>query len=282
MGCQEGGDLKDFFRGKYIQDIGAEEVERHKAKRRAEISEFTSRQITPATVNREVACLKTLFNKAAEWGRIEKSPIQRVKKFREPNLKERILSRDEARRLIAEAAPHIKPILVLARNTGMRKAEILSLKWENADFIKGFILIEESKSGKSRTIPMNALVFETLRGMEKHFDYIFFNPRTHGHVQDIKTGFKAACRRAKIKELMIHDLRHTAATWMVGAGVDLVTVSKILGHSSIQMTMRYAHPTPENMRLAVSKLAKMLSADRIQEISIPTMGSEEYYPRHNN
>jgi integrase len=273
--------LKAFFRRKDLQDVGAEDVERYKAQRRAEISEATGRQIAPATVNRETACLKTLFNKAVEWGRIETNPAQRVKKFREASAKERVLSRDEARRLIAQAALRIKPVLILALNTGMRKGEILSLKWKDIDFIKGFILISESKAGKSRTIPMNGPVFETLRGMEECSDYVFFNPGTQAHVQDIKTGFKAACRRAKIKELRVHDLRHTAASWMVEAGVDLVTVSKILGHSSIQMTMRYAHPTPENMRRAVEKLAGITDQTRqkvdMVEIRKPATYSKLYH-----
>ena len=75
-------------------------------------------------------------------------------------------------------------------------------------------------------------------------------------LKDIRTAFKNACKRAGIKNLRIHDLRHTVATRLVLAGVDLATVSKLLGHSSIQMTMRYAHPTPEALKSAVSKLNK--------------------------
>ena len=73
-------------------------------------------------------------------------------------------------------------------------------------------------------------------------------------LKDIRTAFKNACDRAGIKNLRFHDLRHTFATRLVLAGVDLATVSKLLGHSSIQMTMRYAHPTPEALKSAVSKL----------------------------
>ena len=75
-------------------------------------------------------------------------------------------------------------------------------------------------------------------------------------LKDIRTAFKNACTRAGIKNLRFHDLRHTFATRLVLAGVDLATVSKLLGHSSIQMTMRYAHPTPEALKNAVSKLNK--------------------------
>ena len=79
-------------------------------------------------------------------------------------------------------------------------------------------------------------------------------------MKNIYTAFKNACERANIKNLRLHDLRHTTATWMIEAGIDLATVSKILGHSSIQMTMRYVHPTPENMQRAVDVLGEMFNS----------------------
>ena len=247
--------LKEFFKGETLQSLGPEKIERFKAKRKAEVS--------PATVNRELACLKTMFNKAVEWGRTEKNPAAKVKKFRENNARERILSPEEARRLIECAAPTIRPVLIIALNTGMRRTEILSLKWRDVDFAKSFILIEDSKSGRSRKVPMNEFVYRTLKELPRTSDeHIFFNPETNDHIKDIKTSFRAACQRAEIRGVRLHDLRHTAASKMIEAGADLVTVSKILGHASIQMTMRYAHPTPENMRLAVEKLAGILDPTR--------------------
>ena len=246
--------LGPFFKGKTIQDIGPELIERYKAKRKTEVS--------PATVNRDLAFLKTMFNKAVEWGRLESSPVKNVKKFKEPNSKERILCPDEMKRLIDAANNHLEPILIIALNTGMRRGEILSLKWENIDLSKRCIHLEDSKSGKSRDIPMNGLVIEVLSVIAQNSEYVFPNPRTGGPIEDVKTAFKTACERAKIKGLRFHDLRHTAATRMVEAMVDLVTVSKILGHSSIQMTMRYAHPTPENMRRAVERLGEFYEQTR--------------------
>jgi len=246
--------LKLFFKGDGLEDIGPEKVERYKANRKMEVS--------PATVNRELACLKTLFSKAVEWGRIEKNTVRTVKKFKEDNARERILSADEALRLIEAAAPSIRPILIIALNTGMRKNEILSLKWENVDFLRGYILIEKSKSGKPRKVPMNGAVSSALMGIPHVAEFVFYNPETKKAIQDIKTAFAAACRRAEISGLRLHDLRHTAATKMIEAGVDIVTVSKILGHASIQMTMRYAHPTPENMKRAVERLAEILDPSR--------------------
>lgn len=261
--------LKPFFKDQLLQGIGPEDIERYKAKRGAEVS--------AATINREVSFLKTLFNKAVEWGRLEMSPALKVKKLREPNYKERILTQDEAGILLDMASPQVKPVLVLALNTGMRRGEILGLRWENIDFHKGFIFIEDSKNGRSRNVPMNGLVFGTLKKLPRRSEFVFFNAETRSHIKDVKTAFKGACRRSKIKGLRFHDLRHTSASWMVEGGVDLVTVSKILGHSSIQMTMRYAHPTPENMKLAVEKLGEILDSKRKKTDTVEIQKSIDYF-----
>lgn len=263
--------LKGFFKGETLQSVGPEMVERYKAKRRTEVS--------PATVNRGLSCLRTLFNKAVEWGRLETSPLRTVKKLKEPGGRERILCAEEAARLIKAAASCIRPVLIVALNTGMRRNEILSLKWKNVDLARAYLLIEESKSGRPRKIPMNAAVIEALRALPRDSEFVFYNPETRGHIQDVKTAFKKACRLAKkdpadekdpgIEGLRFHDLRHTAASKMIEAGVDLVTVSKILGHASIQMTMRYAHPTPDNMKLAVNRLAEILDPSNQKVVTVP-------------
>ena len=170
------------------------------------------------------------------------------------------------------AAPGIKPVLIVALNTGMRRTEILSLNWRDVNFAKSFILIENSKNGKARKVPMNDFVYKTLKEIPRlSSEHVFFNPETNDHVKDVKTAFHAACRRAEIKGVRFHDLRHTAASKMIEAGADLVTVSKILGHSSIQMTMRYAHPTPENMKRAVERLREQLDpmAKNDSAITVP-------------
>ena len=277
--------LKRYFQGKNLQDIGPEQVERFKAKRKTDTVErfkaTVRTPLSPATINRELACLKTMFNKAVEWGKIEKNLIQAVKKFKENNPRERILTADEARRLIENASESIRPVLIVALNTGMRRNEILGLKWPNVDLVRNYIFIENSKSGLSRKVPMNSAVSGAFLGLPHVSDFVFFNPETKAAVKDIKTAFKAACRRAKkdpndendpgIVGLRLHDLRHTAASKMIEAGVDLATVSKILGHASIQMTMRYAHPTPENMRRAVDRLGDILDTTRqkVDTVEIP-------------
>jgi integrase len=276
--------LKSFFKGETLQSIGPEMIERYKAKRRTEVS--------PASVNRGLSCLRTMFNKAVEWGRLETSPLRTIKKLKEPQGRERILSAEEARRLLDCASDAIRPVLVVALNTGMRRSEILSLKWSNVDLTRGYIFIEDSKSGKSRKIPMNAAVMEAFLRLPHEAEFVFLNSGTGEHVKDIKTAFHAACRRAKkdpndeedpgIVGLRFHDLRHTAASKMIEAGVDLVTVSKILGHASITMTMRYAHPTPENMRRAVERLGEILDPTRqkVDTVKVPRPASVTYGARY--
>jgi len=178
-------------------------------------------------------------------------------------VRERILSPEEARRLIECACPSIRPILIVALNTGMRRNEILSLKWADIDFVRGFILILDSKSGRSRKVPMNASAREALGFLPQSSpELVFFNAETKTNIKDLKTAFKSACQRAEIGKVRLHDLRHTAASKMIEAGADLATVSKILGHASIQMTMRYTHPTPENMQRAIERLGEILDQTR--------------------
>jgi len=253
--------LKEFFKSKNLSEITPDLIEKYRLKRRAD-------GVSPSTINRELACLKTCFSKAVEWEKAERNPAAKIKKFHEPNAKERILTVEEMKRLLDAASPEIRPVLIIALNTGMRRGEILSLRWRDVDFVKGFILIEDSKSGRSRKVPMNGLVFETLRTMNRDREFVFENPETKTNVKDVKTAFKGACRRAEIKGVRFHDLRHTTASRMIEAGVDLVTVSKVLGHTTIQMTMRYCHPTPENMKNAVDKLSEVFKESGHKEDTI--------------
>jgi integrase len=119
---------------------------------------------------------------------------------------------------------------------------------------------------------MSSLVFETLDGLRSGAasEYVFSKPGKRP-LHDVRGSFKAACDDAEIKGVRIHDLRHTALWRMVKAGADLVTVSKIAGHSSIQMTMRYCHPMEEDMRLAVERLGEIIAGSRqkVDMVSIP-------------
>lgn len=153
-------------------------------------------------------------------------------------------------------------MITLDLNTGMRKNEIFSLKWNDVDFAVNYIYVKETKSNIMRKIPMNSVVKYTLKGIERESDFVFTSPKTGKQFTGTLHSFYTAREKARIPDVRFHDLRHTAATLMVMGGVDLVTVSQILGHSDIKMTMSYAHPTPENKRLVVDVLGSVFEPEK--------------------
>jgi len=239
--------LEEFFGNRWLFRIDAGQVEKYKAKRKNEVS--------PASVNRELSCLSAMFREAKKAKIVDENPVREVKKFQERKLDMHILSEEEGRRLIDAANKRLRPIMVIALNTGMRRGEIFNLRWKDIDFDGNCISIKESKSNTPREVPMNFEVIEALREIKRtNKEFIFYNARTKKPITTVWKAFKSACDKAKIKDLRFHDLRHTAATHMIMSGIDIVTVAEILGHSDIKMTMRYAHPTPENKRKATDAL----------------------------
>lgn len=214
-------------------------------------------KVKPATINRELACLKHMFSLAIKWKMADENPVKEVQLFQEQQIEMRILTREEIERLVANTSPRLQPILLIALNTGMRKGEIIRLRWHDIDLDNRLFFLKQTKSNKPRKIPISDYLAGVLSSIGRSPEFVFVNPKTSKPISDLQTGFKAACRRAGISDLRFHDLRHTAATYMVTGGIDLVTVKEILGHATIQMTMRYAHPTPENKRHAVEVLANL-------------------------
>ncbi len=156
---------------------------------------------------------------------------------------------------------HLEPIIRIAINTGMRRGEILAMRWSWIDFVRGFIHIpsEATKTAKPRSIPMNQVVRELLmdlRGTRGRSEAVFTSPKTGGLLTDIKHGFVSACEDAKVIDFKFHDLRHTAATRLADAGADPFVIAEILGHSDLRMTKRYTHATDERKRQALERLAQ--------------------------
>ena len=170
-----------------------------------------------------------MFNKAMEWGKVHDNPVRKVKYFPENKRRLRYLTKEEIKALYNASADHLRPILIVALNTGMRKSEILNLKWEDIDFRQKMIYILNTKNNEKREIPMNQVVFDTLPKIRKHPDssYIFYN-RDGKPYGDIKKAFSSARKRAGIKNFRFHDLRHTFTSHLVMAGVDLNTVKELL------------------------------------------------------
>ena len=213
----------------------------------------------PATINRHIATLKHMFTKAFDWDMVTEDTLKRVHKARlleENNRRLRYLSKEECQNLINNCNGNTKAIVITALNTGMRKGEILNLKWDNVDLRHGFILLDITKNGERREIPINETLRHTLQGITRRLDipYVFYDNATGKPYGDVKRSFATACRRAGIKDFHFHDLRHTFASHLVMAGVDITTVSRLLGHNSLTMTLRYSHLAPSHMVKAVDVL----------------------------
>ncbi len=195
-----------------------------------------------ATINRYCAVISKMFNLLIADGKLVKNPCKFSPKLRENNYKIRYLKEDEQKRLFncLDEFLYIKPIIILALYTGMRKGEILNLKWSQIDFKNEFIDILKSKSGKERKIPIAGKVKEVLSELGKNGEgFIFINPETNKPYNDIKKSFSSLLKKAQIENFRFHDFRHTVATRLVESGVDLLIVKEILGHSNIETTMRY-------------------------------------------
>lgn len=200
-----------------------------------------------------------------QWEWVSNNPTTKVS-FRE--LKARTINRwltDEEEEALLKAVEgrlygQLRDIVVVALNTGMSQEEILKLQWRNVDLFRKTITTMRQKTARTRTIPINNTVFELLKQRLKvkpiiGSGYVFFNGA--GNMIDaakLKRAFIAALGAAKIEDFRFHDLRHTFGTRLVQKGVDLYKVAKLLGHSDVSTTQRYAHHYPESLRDGVEML----------------------------
>jgi integrase len=239
---------KNFFKADtWLQNITTRQVELFKAQRMKEVK--------PATVNRNLAVLKHLFNTAVDWGFLYENPARGVKPLRVKNRGLRYLDTEEVSRLINASPTHLKPLIILAVHTGMRRGEIFDLKWEHIDLKNRLIEILDTKNGDQRVVPINKTLLQAFLRLPRsvHTPYVF--PGLNGkRLTDIKTSFLRSRTKAGLEGLRFHDLRHTFASHLVMAGVDLTTVKELLGHKSIKMTERYSHLSPRHKAHAVEVL----------------------------
>jgi integrase len=231
--------------------------------------------MSPATINRELSFLKSVLYAAEYDGIIASNPIRgrRVKKLEEANSREKAillmnLTDDAQRRLVECASEELKPILKIALLTGMRQGEILKLKWKDINFrlCEIRIPVENAKSKKERFVPISPELSAELDTLPRKSEYVFYNPVTGTHVQYVRKSFKSALEAADIEGLRFHDLRHLAASRLVKV-TDVVTASKILGHSSLDMTLRYVHSMQKDRHAAIEKAAKNLFRGRQKDVN---------------
>ncbi|HUV58948.1 MAG TPA: site-specific integrase [Desulfatiglandales bacterium] len=222
-----------------------------------------------ASVNREMSCLHHVFTKGVEWEMMERNPFDKGKSLlmKENNKRFRYLNESEITTLLDNCIhDYTKDIIVTVLNTGMRRQEVLSLKWVQ---IKGeFIYLSETKTNESRQIPVNddlAVLFQSIRQrVQLRSEYVFCDAKGKPF-NDIKTSFKASLRRAGIEDFRFHDLRHTFASHFIMRGGSLKELQEILGHKNITMTMRYAHLSQETKKKAVNLLNGLTSNNGASE-----------------
>lgn len=278
------GHLIPHFKGMALSSIKPKHIEDYKkARLDTDIKVRPSKKKPdPGTINRELDSLQAMFTVAEKLEKFEgKNPVKAVQKLPMQEKSMKILKRDEIDRLIKVCDGFTRALVIIALNTAMRKNEILNLRWYDVDFTGGFVHIKESKSSKIRKVPMNEVVRNTIKEVEREGEFIFHNPKTGTRIRDFYRSWKTACKDAKISDLRFHDLRHTAATLMVQGGIDLVTVRDILGHANIQMTVKYAHSTPESKVRAVNVLADMIEGKGTDQ-NVTNLSRMDYADNINN
>jgi integrase len=248
--------LDKEFEGKHIQDITSWQIEKWKSKRRETCK--------AASVNRELALLKHMFSMAVKWRKLKENPLKEVKRFKGEVKRVRFLMPDEIQILLPNCdgllRGLLKPLVTLDLNTGGRKGELQGLKWPEVNFGSGIISFLDTKNGERRDVPINETAKATLEGLERTSEYVFPN-RNGKRIDDaqIQIAFTEALRRSGIEDFHFHDLRHTFASNLVMAGVDLRTVQELLGHKKIDMTLRYSHLAPDHKMRAINILDRVMA-----------------------
>jgi integrase len=211
--------------------------------------------LKPVSVNMEFRQLKAAFEKAVKWGHLPHNPFKGVDQCRVKNSNlPKFLTKEEVNNLLNSIPGGcFKNYILFCLYTGCRRGEALNLMWDDIDLEKGRVTFKITKSGKSRIIPFNGALKEVLSSMEKNGEKLF--PFKKEFVtQKFKKVLKQSGNRNH-QSLKLHSLRHTYASHLIMSGVDLLTVSKLLGHSTVRVTELYAHLVPDHMSASVERLS---------------------------
>ncbi|PYX60793.1 MAG: hypothetical protein DMG76_01620 [Acidobacteria bacterium] len=261
-----------------LDNITPDDVERFKTSRSSEFKTTraengkratTNKKLRPATVNRELACLKALFNFAIKSDVIAKNPVSRIKFLAENNQQTRVLSYTEQQRYLGSASPVLRDVATLILESGMRPEEVYTIRPENVDLPHGWLLIPHGKTAAARRrINLTASARDVLRRRMSVLEtpYLFACESDPARpIPKVNNAHDRAVKASGIAPTRLYDLRHTWATRAAMSGIDLVTLAAMLGHSRIQMVLRYAHPTQEHQTKAMEKLEAFNAHQQIGE-----------------
>ncbi|MBI1912235.1 MAG: site-specific integrase [Deltaproteobacteria bacterium] len=262
-------EMKNFFGNTPLMDVTPRLIANYK-------SFCREKGLSPASINHRRGLLRHAFNLAIkEWEWVKENPVNRISREKVNNARDRWLTFEEETSLLDNCVIYVickenvkeprywlKEIVLFALNTGMRQDEILSLEWPNIDLFRRTATVVRSKNGEKRTIPLNLKVLELLKEKSKvrHIknNFVFASEAgTKVDHRNLLRAFYNALEKTGIEDFRFHDLRHTFATRLAQAGVDLYKISKLLGHKDIKMTMRYSHHYPESLRDGVEVLDRI-------------------------
>jgi integrase len=268
--------LKAYFGSKQVTELTPAAIEQYRARRRATRSR-RGRPVTPASVTRELACLKRMLNVARQGlilltGEVPlTNPMAMVSLERESNERDRVRSAQEFRHLHDAAEPRLRPILLVAHHTGMREGEIRALRWDQVDLKRGTIRLESrhTKTDEGRVIPLNQALTITLKTATRYVScpWVFVNPAMlegwqanpeqvdpRYHATSITHAFERACHKAGVTNATFHDLRHPFVTNARRAGIDYFRLMAITGHKTMAVFKRYDTVDGHDLRQAIRQM----------------------------
>ncbi len=213
------------------------------------LSEWRDRrlqEVSGSSVNRELNLLSHVINTARrEWGIHINNPVELIRRPRHNKPRERRLSADEETKLLHELGtttrnPWVKPMVIFAIETGMRRGEMLALIWSNVDLQKRIARLVDTKNGEGRSVPLSLKATALIDSLPRSIDGRVFVTTEEA----VKLAFARAVERARIDDLHFHDLRHEAVSRLFEKGLNVMEVASISGHKTLQMLKRYTHMTP--------------------------------------
>jgi integrase len=252
--------LKTFFGNRPLESLTVNLVDAYLLQRRQQGSQVKpGKTLKNATLNRDVACLKTIVSRAVLNRQLERDPIVGLQRFKEHS-RDRTLSAEEYQALLNCCSPHLRNIVELAYWTAMRRGEILGLRWDQVDFKNGVITLEaaDTKTQEKREIPLNEKLIALFQRIPRTLGspYVFFYQGKR--VKDPRNGFATACRKAGIEDFRFHDLRHCAVTNFRKAGVSDTVIMSISGHKTYAVFRRYDRVDREDRKAALGRMAGLI------------------------
>jgi integrase len=241
-----------------IPALGSRKVE---DVRRADVARLHGRigERAPYEANRVLALVAVMFTKAAEWGIVEETtpnPAARVQTFKEKS-RDRWVTPGELPALVeaitAEPSPYIRAAVKLYLLTGLRRSELLGLRWKDIAFDRRELRLEDTKAGRSHNVPLSAAAVEVLREVPRQLGnaYVFPGKVPGQPLVNIAKSWRRVRRRAGMEDVRLHDLRRTVGSWLATSGASLPLIGKVLNHSNASTTQVYARLSEDDTRTAL-------------------------------